>query len=1419
MKIAKRVFAMVLAIFMLSAALAGCADRTTESGDGHMFASYKDIPGVTPGEIEAIEDLRNSRVFFNYASIFGNELFYTEGGDVRGFSALICNWLTGLFDIPFVPGIVEWDELIPGLESGAIDFTGNLTANDERRKKFFMTDDIAQRQIIKVHLVNEKALLDIAEERDLRYAFLDGATTANTIIQHGIYSFESVFVSDFDEAYEKLKSGEADAFFCESSAEAAFDFYGELFISTYFPIIYTPVSLTAFNPKLQPIISVVQKALDNGAISHLTELYNEGHKQYLRQKLFLSLTEEERAYIKSNPVVPFAAEITNYPISFFDSRTNEWEGIAHDVIHEIENITGLTFERQNDENTHWPELLEMLESGRVAMITELIPSENRKGKFLWPEEAFFRDHFVLVSRSEFRDININEILYVKTGIAKDTAHSILFQSWFPNHRGIVEYNNTFEAFDALERGEIDAVMTSEHQLLIMTSYRELVGYKAYYVFDFYYDSVFGLNIDETVLNSIITKAMKIIDVERISGRWLRMTYDYRVRLAQERMIYILVGGLLSAGLVFTVILLVRKRKVGTKLEKLVGIRTKELSENQRQINDILLKNEFQLMLHNLMLKATKIGLWDMPVNKDDPVNPNNEFFWSDEFRSLLGFTDESDFPNILSSWSDRLHPDDKAATLEAFYKHLTDKTGKTPYDLEYRLQKKDGQYAYYRVTGETIRDEEGNAERVAGALLDVNETRQLLLDLETESSMLQTMFDSIPDLIFCKDTNHNYTRCNKSFLKYFQITEGDIVGKDVYSGLKLSAAIAEESSATDNLVMDEKRINTYEEYVPTPDGKMRLFETSKVPLFLGGKITGIMGISRDITERKAMEEAAQSANRAKSEFLASMSHEIRTRMNAIIGMSEILASEKLNNRQMSYVKDISASSLALVEIINDILDMSKIEAGKLELAPVDYNFEQFIDNIVSMFTHVAANKGLAFHYERAGEIPDCLYGDDIRLRQILTNICGNAVKFTEKGHVRLAVEAKGQKLVFKVADTGLGIHKEDLPRMFTAFEQFNTARNRRVVGTGLGLPICKTFVEMMDGEITVESEYGRGSVFTVTIPIVEGNPENIRANEPDRAELSIKAPDAKILVTDDNEFNLRVAIGLLRFMEIEAETAYSGDSAIKLVHENDYDIIFMDHMMPGKDGVETVKEIRALGGKYKDLKIIALTANAVTGAREMFLENGFDDFLSKPVNASELRDTVRRHLPTGKIEADAAGKKTKAKFYMEEELRRKTIVTFVKENEDTYRKIADSLSSGDIKTAHRIAHTLKSSAGYLGKKELQEVASSLEQSLQDMRAGHTPEQLAVLERELAKALDEYRAIVIEEESGKSGPAVKGDKEVEALLLELEPLLKKNDFGAVDYVEELRDIAGMEKLAGLIDDYDFDGALLLLEKRRDAPAGD
>jgi signal transduction histidine kinase/FixJ family two-component response regulator/HPt (histidine-containing phosphotransfer) domain-containing protein len=393
------------------------------------------------------------------------------------------------------------------------------------------------------------------------------------------------------------------------------------------------------------------------------------------------------------------------------------------------------------------------------------------------------------------------------------------------------------------------------------------------------------------------------------------------------------------------------------------------------------------------------------------------------------------------------------------------------------------------------------------------------------------------------------------------------------------------------------------------------------------------------SELQVQSELARDASKAKSQFLASMSHEIRTPMNAIIGMSDLMRTDNLDEVQIGYFNDIKKTAKSLLQIINDILDFSKIEAGKLELIPVNYNIIGLYDNIVSMSQYTASVKEIDFRYSFDTSIPEAVYGDEIRVRQIITNIVNNAIKYTRMGFVSMDIKRlhkdSGDFIQIKVEDSGIGIKKEDFPKLFGTFQQLDSEKNRGVVGTGLGLSITKDLVALMNGEITFDSEYGKGSIFFVTLPLVEGDPTKIERKE--ILERVTAKEGVTVLVVDDNSINLTVAQGFLGTHSIFPDTATNGFEAIDKVKAKEYDLVFMDHMMPGMDGVEATKHIRELGGKFKTLPIIALSANAVSGAQETFLEAGMDDFISKPIEGVQLNAMLLKYLPSEKITVSGPG--------------------------------------------------------------------------------------------------------------------------------------------------------------------------------------
>lgn len=409
-----------------------------------------------------------------------------------------------------------------------------------------------------------------------------------------------------------------------------------------------------------------------------------------------------------------------------------------------------------------------------------------------------------------------------------------------------------------------------------------------------------------------------------------------------------------------------------------------------------------------------------------------------------------------------------------------------------------------------------------------------------------------------------------------------------------------------------------------------------------GYMISIVDVTEVVTQTKAMrdlKEKAEQATLLKSAFLANMSHEIRTPMNAILGMAEMALQGNLEEEEQEYIEQIKSASMSLLTIINDILDFSKMESGKMEIVEADYDIHALILDLRHMVSGKVKDKEIDFVIDVNPMLPRGLHGDEVRLKQVLINLVNNGVKFTEQGSVCLVVdyETTDSGILLKVAveDTGIGIKEEDLGRIFHAFEQSDIFRNRKKEGSGLGLAISKQLLSLMGGSIRVESTYKKGSCFYIEIPqqVVDDTPcgqlYEERSHTGRKEEYAnFKAPSAKVLIVDDNLVNRNVAAGLMKPFGMQITLAKSGTEAIELLQKERYHIIFMDHMMPGMDGVEATHIIRAMDGEYyKNVPIIALTANVIHGAREMFLEEGMNDFIAKPISIRELSEKILDWLP------------------------------------------------------------------------------------------------------------------------------------------------------------------------------------------------
>ena len=532
--------------------------------------------------------------------------------------------------------------------------------------------------------------------------------------------------------------------------------------------------------------------------------------------------------------------------------------------------------------------------------------------------------------------------------------------------------------------------------------------------------------------------------------------------------------------------------------------------NERDVLYAQLQNEAASLdtIHEMLGS----GKWTMDFDESGVMTRVN---WSDEFRRMLGYHDQEDFPDVLESWSNLLHPDDKERILKEFNDTIADYTGKKTYDVEYRLLTKNGGYRWYRAVGKPTRRSDGSPITYVGVFLDITERKDMLNKLAQQRESLHA----------------------------------------------------------------------------------------------------------------ALEEANQ-ANRAKTVFLSNMSHEIRTPMNAIIGLNNIaLDDPTISAKTREYLEKIGISAHHLLGIINDILDMSRIESGRMTIRSEEFSFAKMLEQVNTIVSGQCRDKGLHYDCQNIGKIDDYYIGDDMKLRQVLVNILGNAVKFTpEGGTVNFTIETvkklnRQTTLRFTISDTGIGMSKEFLPRIFDAFSQEDSSSTSKFGSTGLGMPITKSIVELMNGHIEVESEKGVGTTFTVTITLMQSDRE---AGEADEFELH--PHEMSVLVIDDDRIACDHAHLILSHMGITCETVLSGEEAVELVRmrharREDFNLILVDWKMPGMDGVETTKQIRSIVGN--NTPIIILTSYSWEGIEGEAREAGVDTFAPKPLFAGTVMDEFR----------------------------------------------------------------------------------------------------------------------------------------------------------------------------------------------------
>ncbi len=727
----------------------------------------------------------------------------------------------------------------------------------------------------------------------------------------------------------------------------------------------------------------------------------------------------------------------------------------------------------------------------------------------------------------------------------------------------------------------------------------------------------------------------------------------------------------------------------------------------------------------LALAAGELGLWDWDI-------PAGHVLFDERWASIAGERAE-DLPPRPETWSSRCHPEDLPLCMDLLQKHFAGETA--IYQVRFRQRHRDGGWRWIMASGRVVsRDETGRPLRIVGTHEDVTAATQAGAELERRAAALAhvgrlarigdwALEVATGDLHWSQqvrdihEVDAAYRPCPRTWQRFYPEESGRVAAA-------LKAVV--ESGEPFDLELPFVGARGRRLWVRFMGEAVRSH----------GATTMVRGVFQDVTESRrqrealaAARDAAEAATRAKSDFLANMSHEIRTPMNGVLGLTHLLLESGLSENQLSYARGIQASGQALLNLINDILDLSKIEAGRLEISQEVFDLHALMHDYTSPCALQARQKGLEFVLRLAPAAPRWVRGDARRLAQVLQNLLGNALKFTASGSIEVTVEKKrgdgrGDRVRFTVRDTGPGIPHENRARLFQKFSQLDASITRAYGGTGLGLAIARELCELMDGDIGVESEPGRGALFWFDARLPEvAAPERV-APTPDLGPLP---PGLRVLLVEDNSTNQQVATGLLAKFGVEVRVAWHGREALDLLAKEDFALVLMDLQMPVMDGISATRAIRdpATGLRRPDLPVIGMTAHALAGDRELALAAGMSDYLTKPIHPALLHAALARwggRTPSARTapvpdRAPAAAdahlldlEDLRSRMLGDEQLVRCVLASFAAELDGLLAKLQAALDAGDFETLGLVAHGLKGASANMGARALRRAAYELEQA-------------------------------------------------------------------------------------------------------------
>ncbi len=1125
--------------------------------------------------------------------------FIDHSGQLQGISADVINLIEQRLGIQFkVTSQHSWAETLKKAKNHDVDLLISITKTADREHYLRFTDPFFT-PLIGIYTRKDSTNISSLDDLKNKTVVIENQYFLHELLTKEYPDIKLLSVETTTDALKALSYGQADAYVGSQGAAnwvAEKNALNNLNISPETDLGKSPLRLAVRDdwPVFQEILNKALSSITDAEMSTIRRKWLGTNSVGVNQ---LTLNASEQRWLDEHKIIRFTGDPNWLPYEAFDKQ-GDYIGIVAEHLKLIEQRLGIKVEIIPTQS--WSDSIAKVKRGEIDVLSETSDSDL-KSHLTFTQDYITSPVVIVMNKDENYVEGVNQIKHRTIAVIKEYGYVPEIINKYPD-LGLHIVETIQEGLTAVSTGEVDALIATLAQASHHISELGINNIRIVGKTEFNTKLAFGMREEFKPLIPLFNRALNTInqsEKQRIFNDWGKQKFA-------EKIDYGLLIRIATLLLMVIAIIVYWNRK----LAKEIALRKELEAQTQTLIDNI----PFQVIVTSLkghVLTANPKALTDYKIQEN-----------------------EIDRFNILDFYH---HPDDR----EVIVKELAE-NGKVEQKI-IPFKTLDGTSRSMMISVMPVFYHHQNA--FLTIAIDMTDRLEMESALQAaknkitrENQLLKSIMSSTDDLIFYKDKNSNYIGGNLAFCKFMGKTEKDIIGHNDFDLFNQEIALG--FIENDMKVLKNNAIRTNEELVTAANGDEIYLLTQKIPFLYENKEIGVLAISRDVTEMRLAQLKAQQANQSKSEFLANMSHEIRTPMNAIIGFTELLDEEIEEPRLKSFVQTIQLAGNNLLSLINDILDLSKIEAGKFQIEKTPCNPHALFSELGDVFMMKIREKDIDFILDIDPVIPQSLQLDATRLRQVLFNLIGNAVKFTEQGSVRVKAYTDNTDMIHSkldllidVEDSGRGISEDQQQLIFQAFEQSSGQDTQKYGGTGLGLSISKRLVEMMGGEITLKSQLDKGSTFTIKLADVDIASLAIEADHKKSPFSSlIGFLPCKVMVVDDIADNRDLLLALLADTQIQIEEAVNGLEAISLAKQNltkqqPFDLILMDIRMPVMDGYQAAEEIKS----FSSVPIVALTASVMMDEFERVKSSHFDGYLKKPVHKIDLLDKLSEFLPSEEI--------------------------------------------------------------------------------------------------------------------------------------------------------------------------------------------